>query len=155
MKKVSLFAALIVVFFGSSSMKQAESLKWQDFNDGYSYGKKKNKIVLVDVYTDWCYWCKVMDRETYTNSEVISMLNKDYVLVKFNPEKSGITYKYNGKSYDGMALAGAISNNTLSGYPTTIFINPKTHKTEMVVGFKKAEQLKEILAGMKNKLGAN
>ena len=64
----------------------SNKLQWFEYVEGYNKAKAENKILLVDAYTDWCGWCKVMDRETYTNAEVIAALNQDFVCVKFNPE---------------------------------------------------------------------
>jgi hypothetical protein len=58
---------------------------------------------------------------------------------------------FEGKTYTGEQLAGVISNYQISGYPTTIFIYPKTKKSEVVVGYKNAEQMAPILADMKKK----
>ena len=50
--------------------------------------KKEKKIVMVDIYTDWCGWCKRLDRDTYSDQNVQAKLAKDFVSVKVNPEKS-------------------------------------------------------------------
>jgi len=47
---------------------QTPALAWFDFESGYEKAAKEGKILLVDAYTDWCGWCKVMDRNTYTNA---------------------------------------------------------------------------------------
>jgi len=78
----------------------SNKLQWFEYVEGYNKAKAENKILLVDAYTDWCGWCKVMDRETYTNADVIAALNQDFVCVKFNPEVE-MTHsfgKYNLKS---------------------------------------------------------
>ncbi|MCA0426694.1 MAG: DUF255 domain-containing protein [Bacteroidetes bacterium] len=147
--KVILVAVLALV---ATSMKPSEEIKWMDFNAGYSLAKKKGKIMLVDVYTEWCGWCKRMDRDAYAKPEIAEIVGKDFIAIKFNPEIEGVTYTFEGKNYTGAQLAGVISNNQLSGYPTTIFINPKVKKTEIVVGYKNAEQLRPILEDLKVKL---
>lgn len=147
--KVILVAVLALV---ATSMKPSEEIKWMGFNEGYALAKKKGKIMLVDVYTEWCGWCKRMDRDAYAKPEIAEIVGKDYVAIKFNPEIEGVTYTFEGKSYTGPQLAGVISNNQLNGYPTTIFINPKAKKTEIVVGYKNAEQLRPILEDLKSKL---
>jgi uncharacterized protein YyaL (SSP411 family) len=123
-----------------------------NFNDGYSLAKKKNKIMLVDVYTEWCGWCKRMDKDTYAKPNIANELNKNYVSVKFNPEVTGVTYTYNGKTYDGPGLAGAISNNSISGYPTTVFINPNSHVTKIEVGYKNEADMSVILVDIQKAL---
>lgn len=153
MKKIAIILSAFIVVLGLFAFKpQAEEVKWLNFNDGYKLAKKKNKIMLVDVYTDWCGWCKRMDRDTYAKPGIVNALNKDYVVVKFNPEVTGVTYSYNGKTYDGPGLAGAISNNSISGYPTTVFINPKSHKTKLEVGYKNEADMSVILVDIQKNL---
>ena len=99
----------------NTNPKTESELKWLGFNEGYSLAKKKNKIMLVDVYTDWCGWCKRMDRDTYTKADIIESLNKDFVVIKFNPEVQNMSYEFEGKKYDGQQLAGVISNYQING----------------------------------------
>lgn len=147
MKKLTLilFAA---TFFISTSMKKADELTWMSFDEGYKLAQKKGKIMLVDVYTDWCGWCKRMDRDTYAKSEIISLIKQDYVAIKFNPEINS-TYTFDGKKYSGNELAGVLSNNQLSGYPTTIFYYPKAKKTNVVGGYYDANRFKGVLESVK------
>lgn len=150
MKKI-VFAFLALIFISHSSFKHEEGIKWLGFNEGYEIAKKKNKIMIIDVYTDWCGWCKRMDRDAYAKEEISKIVNKDYVPVKFNPEIEGVKYLYNGKTYTGQQLAGVLSNFQINGYPTTIFAYPKKNITEIVVGYKNAEQLKPILEDIKSR----
>ncbi len=151
MRKIKLFV-LAVITIMATSMKSSEEIKWMDFNQGYDLAKKKNKIMLVDVYTEWCGWCKRMDRDAYAKPEIAEMVGKDFVAIKFNPEVEGVTYTFEGKTYTGPQLAQAISNNQINGYPTTIFMNPKAKTSEIMVGYKNAEQLKPILVDIVGKL---
>ena len=76
-------------------------------------------------------------------------------LVKLKlPEITNVSYEFEGEKYSGEQLARVISNYQISGYPTTIFIYPKDKKSEIVVGYKNAEELKPILDDMKKKFYA-
>ena len=147
MKKIG-FILFIGTFFISISMKKADELKWYTFDEGYTLAQKKGKIMLVDVYTDWCGWCKRMDRDTYAKSEIIGLINQDYVAIKFNPELNGI-YTFEGKKYSGDQLSAVLSNNQLSGYPTTIFYYPKDKKRNVVGGYYDAGRFKGVLENVK------
>lgn len=142
---------LLLLTTVTSSFKSADEIKWLDFNKGYELAKKKKKIMLVDVYTDWCGWCKRMDRDAYAKPNIASMVNKDFVAIKFNPEQEGVMYNFEGKSYTGEQLAGVISNYKITGYPTTIFMYPKDKGIEIISGYKNAEQMAPILDNMKQK----
>lgn len=148
--KIKIIALLLFAFVAASfTFQQENEISWMDFNKGYALAKKKNKILLVDVYTEWCGWCKKMDRDAYAKSNIIEAVSKDFVAVKFNPEVQGVVYEYQGKKYNGEQLAAAISNNRINGYPTTIFLYPKTQKSEIVVGYKNAEQMEGVLTEIK------
>ena len=127
-------------------------IKWYNINDAYQANIKNPKPFNIDVYNEWCGWCKRMDKDTYAKPNIATELNKNYVSVKFNPEVTGVTYTYNGKTYDGPGLAGAISNNSISGYPTTIFINPNSHLTKIEVGYKNEADMSVILVDIQKAL---
>ncbi|MFN3446924.1 MAG: thioredoxin family protein [Bacteroidia bacterium] len=141
MKKLSviLFFALFII---TNSFKTAEEIKWLDFNTGYKLAVKKKKIMMVDVYTDWCGWCKVMDRETYAKSEIAALVNQHFVPIKFNPETPNVVYTFEGKEYNGKGLKEIISNNQIRGYPATMFINTKNKKSSLVSGYLNPQEFK-------------
>jgi len=141
MKKLSviLFFALFII---TNSFKTAEEIKWLDFNTGYKLAVKKKKIMMVDVYTDWCGWCKVMDRETYAKSEIAALINQNFVPIKFNPETPNVVYTFEGKEYNGKGLRDAISNSQIRGYPATMFINTKNKKSSLVSGYLNPQEFK-------------
>lgn len=142
-----LVLALSVGVFGSFSYKaeSAEDLKWQNWNTGYPM-VKEGKIGLIDVYTDWCGWCKRMDRDTYAKKAIIEKINKSFVPIKFNPELSG-TYYVDSTAYSGPQLYSMLSNNNPSGFPTTYFIIPQGNvmHVRVVPGYQSAENFEGIL----------
>jgi uncharacterized protein YyaL (SSP411 family) len=151
MRIIKIFA-LIGLYMVASSFKPAEELKWMGWNEGYPLAKKKNKIVLVDCYTEWCGWCKKMDRDTYNNPDVQKKIYNDFIPVKLNPELNQM-YTLDGKEYTGSQLLSLLSNNRISGYPTIVFIIPngKTNKVELSVGYSDAAGFIKILDEMKRK----
>jgi thioredoxin-related protein len=126
---------------------------WYNWAEGYAYAKKNNKIILVDAYTDWCGWCKVMDKKTYTNSDIQNALKKDFVSIKINPEK-GTKYKIGSKSYSGMELLNFLAGGRFGrSYPTTLFwldVNQANEgkKTYQQIGYLNPSQMKTVLKKM-------
>jgi thioredoxin-related protein len=98
----------------------AKTITWLDFESGYKKAIAENKILLVDMYTDWCYWCKVMDRQTYVDSAVIANLNTDFVTVKMNPEKDH-TFTFGDTSMSNSELYLWLGYGKRNGFPTTYF----------------------------------
>ncbi len=106
-----------------------------------------NKKVLIDMYTDWCGWCKVMDQKTFSDPEVIKYLNEHFVMVKFNAEQKeplvyrGTTYEYVKQGRSGVnMLAAELMNGQLS-YPTIVYMNSKLERINISIGYKTPQQL--------------
>ena len=92
---------------------------------------KENKKVLIDVYTDWCGWCKKMDVDVYSDSDVTKYINEVFVSVKLNAESSNI-HDINGKTTTEAELAGRLG---VRGYPTTVFVHPNGEVITLVPGY--------------------
>ena len=103
-----------------------EKLKWMTMEDAAAGLKNQKRPVLIDLYTDWCSWCKVMDRKTYSNKEVTSYVQEKFYPVKFDAEGrntiiwNGKTYAFNPK-HKTHEFAIYLTDGQLS-YPTTVII---------------------------------
>jgi len=126
---------IIVMMFLATSFVSAQAVKWYTWNEGYPKAKKEKRIIIIDVYTEWCGWCKVMDKKTYTNDDVIKKIGAKFIAIKVNPETDS-NLSYDGVVYNGKDLIDKLSNNGISGYPTTIFFFPRTKKAFLEVGYK-------------------
>ena len=129
-------------------------IKWTTIDQSLANTKSAGKkFILVDLYTDWCGWCKKMDENTFQDAGVVSALNEGFTAVKFNAETpSPVTF--NGKSYN-FAKTGARGANQLAldlgsvggklGYPTLIILDENGNKLQAFPGFKDVETLGMIL----------
>ncbi len=112
----SIFIGMLLLSVFIAKDNFAQNFIWhRDFNKASEIAKKENKYILVDFYTDWCKWCKVMDEKTYSNPEVSNKMKKYFVAVKINPEKEG-NVKFMGQSYTFAQFAQAAG---VTGYPST------------------------------------
>lgn len=121
---------------------------WYNMSDGYKKAKKEKKMLVVDVYTDWCYWCKVMDQKTYTDPGVIKKMNQYFVAVKFNPEVNG-THIVNNDSMSSDQLALYLNKGgRIPGYPMTyIWKTISDQKTiAPYTGYMEAEPFSKVLS---------
>lgn len=118
-----------------------DQLTWYSFDEGLAKAQKENKHVLIDVYTDWCGWCKVMEQKTYSDLNVIRYLNAKFVLVKLNPEKDD-QVTYNGKKYSAAQFSQGIGVN---GYPATAFFESDAKMVTLVPGFVEAKDFLNII----------
>ena len=135
---------LTILLFIANNESVAQEIVWYNWAEGYQKAKDENKIILLDAYTEWCGWCKVMDQKTYSVKEIQEKVYKSFVAVKLNPEVDG-TYKFAGETYSGKGLIQKLSHNKFRGYPTTFFVFPNSSKSYMEIGYIKAEPFSVIL----------
>ncbi|MES2689852.1 MAG: DUF255 domain-containing protein [Bacteroidota bacterium] len=125
--------------------KANKELKWYSWNEGYEKAVKEGKIVLVDAYTDWCGWCKRMDRDTYSDSAVIKKINDNFVPIKFNPEIADASYKVGDQTYNPEQLYRMLTRGESTGFPTTYYIYPKKMGIFIDPGYKDAKAFLTVL----------
>jgi len=130
---------------------ESENLVWYQVYELPSLQKEKRKKVIIDVYTDWCKWCKVMDEKTFGDANLAEYLADQYHMVKLNAEeKSAITFK--GKPYSFVAsgkkgyneLALELCQGSLS-YPSLVILNEDLEVVDVVKGYKDAQYLRAHL----------
>lgn len=154
--KLPLISILLVAFLSGRAMAQttesAGEVTWYSFEEGMKLAKKKHKFVIVDIYTDWCGWCKKMDKETFRDPEVVKYLNENFIAIKLNAEaKEPIAF--NGEIYSNpnpskqrsthqlaIALAGA-----KLAYPTYIYLDSKGKSITGTQGYSQPEDLLPLL----------
>ncbi|ALJ00678.1 thioredoxin family protein [Rufibacter tibetensis] len=130
-------------------------LQWLTLAQALEKSKKQPRKIMVDVYTDWCGWCKKMDKQVYQNPEVVRLLNKNFYVVKLNAEQrqaitiEGKTYRYQEK-YKAHELALALLKGQMS-YPSTVFLNEKQQVMERVPGFIPPKDFLRALAYLSEK----
>lgn len=121
---------------------------WTTFDKIARENKKPDgKKYLVDVYTEWCGWCKVMDKKTFTDPEIQAYLKDNFHIVKFDAEqREPVSFK--GKEYNWVSggrrginmLAIELLGNRMS-YPTLVYLNENMEKITSSPGYKTPEQL--------------
>ena len=143
---------LILIFLGltafvsdnnQTNQKDPESKKinWVSIEEAERLTIENPKKIFVDVYTDWCGWCKRMNATTYTNEAVIDYVNEHFYAVKLNAEsKENISLK--GMNTNGIELARSFR---VSAYPTIVFIDETFERVTPVPGYRKAAEFHDIL----------
>lgn len=126
-------------------------VKWYSIEEAIKLNEKAPRKLYVDVYTDWCGWCKKMDSNTFSNPVIAKMLNENFYPVKLNAEdKKDITYKghvYVNKETGARStheFAVALLQGKLS-YPSTVFMDENNAPITYLAGYLTPEQLEPIL----------
>jgi len=164
MKKQNLILFLFISFalyFPVSLMAQGPEgqtgkearIKWYSFEEAYNLNKKKPKKMIVDVYTEWCGWCKKMDAETFTNPTIVKYMNAHYYCVKLDAEQKdtivldGVKYinPNPGAKRSTHQLANLLLRNQFS-YPSYVFLNEEGKYIVLLPGYHQAKEFEPILS---------
>jgi len=152
MKKLLLFAFVLPFFalaFIAAPKNQNPPVKqihWYTWEEMAVANAKNPKPIFVDVYTEWCGWCKKMDRSTFRDPQVVKTLTKDFYAVKLDAEQKetilfkGTEFKYTGGRRGHNELAASLLDGQLS-FPTTVLLTANYERILLSPGFKKAKGL--------------
>lgn len=151
MKKILLIITAIVLSTITYAKEKDTPIKWYTFQEAIKLQKENPKMIFVDVYTDWCGWCKKMDKSTFSNEVIAKYMNENYYPVKFDAEMKaevefkGKTYINSGKSRGSSHdLAKALLNGQMS-YPSYAFLTKEADLLTVVQGYMKANDFEPIL----------
>jgi uncharacterized protein YyaL (SSP411 family) len=151
MQKVKYFFILLVLpalLFSFKPLKK-EKINWLNLAELTAAYNKQPKPIIIDVYTSWCGWCKVMDKETYSNDNVANYINQNYYAVKFDAESrdsveyAGKKYGYN-PAYKANELAVYLLFGRM-GYPTTVLLSSIDAQPAPISGYLKPAELEPPL----------
>lgn len=143
---------LIIMAFMAVGVHAQEKIEWMSWDEAAKRAEtdKQPKKVFVDVYTDWCGWCKKMDKDTFQDPEVAAYMQQNFYMVKLDGEGPdpiefrGKTFKFVPSGRSGYhELAAALLQGQLS-YPTVVFLDEKMNMLSPVPGYKQSQPFLKI-----------
>lgn len=127
-------------------------INWMSWEEAYEANKKEPKKIFIDIYTDWCGWCKKMDKETFVDPKVVDALNKDFYAIKFDAEQkkdilfNDATFSYVKAGRRGShQLAYALLDGRM-GYPAFVLLDESFSRVMLNPGYQKSNALLKQLA---------
>ncbi len=107
------------------------------------------KKVYMDVYTDWCGWCKKMDATTFQNPDVIKYINNNFYAVRFNAESKDVIH-FQGKEYsfNPQYKANTFAVELMKGqmsYPTAVVMMENFQNPQAIAGYMDVKQIEPLL----------
>ena len=126
-------------------------VQWMSLEEAQEKAKTEKRKIFIDVFTDWCGWCKRMDESTFVDPEIAKYLNENYYPVKLNAEQQQ-DINFNNKTYhfrkNGARgyheLAAELLNNRLS-FPTVVFLDESLNLIQSIPTYLEAPKLEAIL----------
>lgn len=136
-----------------ATLKPAEpvNIHWLTLEEALEKNKTEKRKIFIDVFTDWCGWCKRMDETTFTDPSVAQYMNDHFYAVKFNAEQTGDiqfnnkTYRFKNSGGRGChELATEWLNNRLT-FPTSVFLDENLNLIQPLPGYQDGPKLEAIL----------
>ena len=159
MKKIKIILALILfstlVSFQNNVDEPKDEINWITIEEAIALQKEAPKKIIMDVYTNWCGPCKMLERYTFQNEDVVTYINENYYAVKFNAEgNDSVTYKdktYSNPRYDPARANRRNSAHQftrylkVTGYPSLAFFDEQGNYITPITGFLKPRQIELYL----------
>ena len=134
----------------SAEGQPTAKIKWYTFKEALALHEKQPKTILIDMYTDWCGWCKKMDAETFTHPGIVGYVNTFFYPVKFDAERKD-TVEYRGQKFgnkgEGRRPSHDLAIQLLRGkmsYPTLVFIDDQ-YNVNPIPGYRDPAKLEPLL----------
>jgi len=145
-----IYLAVLFTAMSFSAIGQTK-VNWVTWEEAIVLSKDEPRKFVVDVYTEWCGWCKKMDKTTFQNDYVATYMNEHFYSIKFNAEQRDDirvkekVYKFVKSGRNGYhELAAEITFGKLS-YPTVVFLDEKLDVIQPMAGFKDAAMFEMIM----------
>ncbi len=146
MKKIIL---LVFIALLNINLSQAQDkINWLTFDEAATLTESNPKMILVDVYTDWCGWCKKMDKETFTDPKVIDYINSNFYPVKMNAEDTKRSFEFKGKEYTEATMAKAMRVNS---FPNFVIMDATMENITQLPGYRQPDPFLKGLSSLVDK----
>lgn len=141
----------LLILLGIQPLFAQDEIEWVTFEEALQRAPQEQKKIMVDIHTERCRWCIVMNEKTYKNPDVVRYVNLHYIAVRFNAEDSG-PIQYKGKTYSmsrqGKRNCHELATEIMRGrisYPTVVFLDEQLNVIQPLPGYRDAEQYLMVL----------
>lgn len=149
-KIVIVFGVVLMAF--SAARVNAQTIQWMTFEEAVKANETEPRKFIIDVYTDWCGWCKRMDATTFSNPVIADYINKNYYAVKMDGEYKkdivfkGRTFKFVPNGRRGYHELPAELMGGRMSYPTIVYLDEEYNIIQAIPGYQDAKNLEPIIS---------
>jgi thioredoxin-related protein len=147
----SLFILLAFNFKKNTPLmvQEEDQITWMSIEQAEEACKKKPKKIFIDVYTDWCGWCKKMDKSTFMDPSVVKYVKEEFYAVKLDAEdKNNIIFKNKVFKHNDQQKANELAVLFLNGemsYPSIVYLDEKLNVIQTMGGYVDGNQFNMVL----------
>jgi thioredoxin-related protein len=124
-----LLVSVFIFMNVSASSTPVKEIQWHSYDEGMARSKFEKKKVFLHFTAEWCYYCGVMEKETFTDQAIISSLNESFIPIKVDFDRETKTSEF----------------YRVRGLPDTIFIAENGQIIGRRPGYIPPKVLKRIL----------
>lgn len=131
----------------------SHAVRWYTFGEAVEAQKKEPRIIMVDVYTNWCGPCKAMSNFTFGHPIIAKYLNENFYPVKFNAETRD-TVRFNNYYFVNQNppetrrpvhdFALSILDKKMV-YPSIVFVDTNIQRLQVITGFYQPKEFEPIV----------
>jgi thioredoxin-related protein len=148
---MKIYVFIAIMLSSILGYSQDNKINWLSFEEVQEAMKENPKPIFVDVYTDWCGWCKKLDKSTFIDSAVVKLMNTHFYAVKFDAEGEK-PILFNNRVYENEGngrrpkhdLAKKLLGNKMS-FPSLVFLNQDYKTLTVVGGYMEAKEFSYVL----------
>jgi thioredoxin-related protein len=150
-RKFTIAISLLLLSQVLSATAVSDTIKWMSIEDAMQAAEEKPKKIMVEVYTDWCVWCKKMDEQTFQDEYIAKYINENFYPVRFDAHQKeaikfdGEVYKFVKSGNGGYhQLAAHLLKGRLS-YPAIVFMDESSDLIQTITGYKSPMQFMQMI----------
>jgi len=151
---------ILLIILAFNIQIKAQKINWLSLNEALELQKENPKNIIMDVYTNWCGPCKLLDKNTFQHKDVANFINENFYAVKFNAEGNDDII-YEGTTYGNPSYNKERANQRnsphqfasfmgITAYPTIVFMDNKGGLIMPLKGYYNPSQLELYLKLFKN-----
>ncbi|RUA11692.1 MAG: thioredoxin family protein [Flavobacteriia bacterium] len=145
----------LLAIFAMTITVKAQEINWMTMEQALDAQAKKPKKIMMDAYTKWCGPCKLLDKNTFHNPDVVKYVNDNFYAVKFDAEGTS-EFNYKGENYNNPGFDASRGNGRnaqhkfsqalgINAYPSIVFFDEKGDPIVVLPGYKTPQQLELYL----------